>query len=391
MERRRFLELGLASGLTTLGWGAIATQQRAHSLTTPQPAQSVEGIAAAVSQAIHRASRQRPIAPAGLYAPQRGDVRIAVISDLNSAYGSTHYEPEVTRAIALIPDWQPDLVICAGDMVAGQSPSLTRSQIEAMWAAFDAQIAGPLRSASLPLGLALGNHDASGSRDAAGRYTFATDRDVAAAYWRDPAHDPGLTFADRGGFPFYYSFVQNNIFFVVWDASNFKLPPEQVTWAEQALASPAAQNAALRIAIGHLPLFGVAEGRNTPGNVVADGDTLRQRLERAGVHTYISGHHHAYYPAHRGRLDLLHTGALGGGPRPLLGSPLPRRKTLTILDIHGPEPRTSGSAVGQTAEPATITDTTYDMATLAPIAIADLPRQLNGVNGTVTRRDLPTG
>ena len=55
-----------------------------------------------------------------------------VISDLNSQYGSTNYEPEVDRAIALIPDWQPDLVLCGGDMIAGQKQSLTESQIQAI-------------------------------------------------------------------------------------------------------------------------------------------------------------------------------------------------------------------------------------------------------------------
>jgi len=46
--------------------------------------------------------------------------------DLNSRYGSTSYEPMIGKAIALIPDWQPDLVVGGGDMVAGQNPSLTR-------------------------------------------------------------------------------------------------------------------------------------------------------------------------------------------------------------------------------------------------------------------------
>ncbi|MGL5077334.1 MAG: metallophosphoesterase, partial [Waterburya sp.] len=50
-----------------------------------------------------------------LYLPPRKDFRIVVISDLNSQYGSTTYDPEVEQAIALIPQWQPDLVLCGGD------------------------------------------------------------------------------------------------------------------------------------------------------------------------------------------------------------------------------------------------------------------------------------
>jgi len=47
-------------------------------------------------------------------------------------------------------------------------------------------------------------------------------------------------------------------------------------------------------------------------------------LER--YHVHISGHHHAYFPGHRGQLELLHTGALGSGPRPLLNSNLAPQK-----------------------------------------------------------------
>ena len=65
------------------------------------------------------------------------DLRIVVISDLNSAYGSTTYEAEVHKALQLIPSFNPDLVLCSGDMVAGQSPKLSNAQIQAMWSAFD--------------------------------------------------------------------------------------------------------------------------------------------------------------------------------------------------------------------------------------------------------------
>lgn len=64
-----------------------------------------------------------------LFDPPRGDVRLVVISDLNSAYGSTDYDPEVDKGLALVPFWQPDLVICGGDMVAGQQASLTAAEI----------------------------------------------------------------------------------------------------------------------------------------------------------------------------------------------------------------------------------------------------------------------
>jgi predicted MPP superfamily phosphohydrolase len=48
-------------------------------------------------------------------------VRIVVISDLNSEYGATDYRDEVKKAIALAPEWEPDIVLSGGDMVAGQT------------------------------------------------------------------------------------------------------------------------------------------------------------------------------------------------------------------------------------------------------------------------------
>ena len=65
-------------------------------------------------------------AAAGLVVPPRGGTRLVLVSDLNSAYGSTTYIAEVHRGVALIPSLRPDLVICAGDMVAGQKAGLGR-------------------------------------------------------------------------------------------------------------------------------------------------------------------------------------------------------------------------------------------------------------------------
>lgn len=310
----------------------------------------------------------------GANLPARGDVRIAVISDLNSQYGSTSYEPEVTKAIALIPGWQPDIVIGGGDMVAGQSPTLSTEEIKAMWAAFDHHVGAPLRKARLPFGFTIGNHDASAALAVSGKFLFSNERKLAAAHWNNPQHDPGLQFVDRSEFPFYYSFQKDNIFYLVWDASTAKFPPKQLAWVEKSLASPTAQSAKMRIVIGHLPLYAVAVGRDETGEILDNADKLRLLLERYRVHTYISGHHHAYFPGHRGQLQLLHAGALGSGPRPLLNSSLPTQKTLTLVDVN------LGSA--------STTYTTYDMTTLQVVDQRKLPRIIVGPNGMVLRRDV---
>jgi Icc-related predicted phosphoesterase len=305
--------------------------------------------------------------------PPRKDVRIVVISDLNSQYGSTNYEPEVKRAISLIPQLKSDLVLLGGDLIAGQKLSLTQSQIKAMWSAFDANLATPLRKAGVPFGLTIGNHDGSGAI-VKNKLVFKSERELAAAYWKNPKHDPGLNFIDRQGFPFYYSFTQKGIFYLVWDASTNIIPPEQIAWAKQSLASQSAKNARMRIVLGHLPLYSVAVGRDRLGEVLSGPEQLRSLLESYRVHTYISGHHHAFFPGKKGKLELLHAGALGTGPRQLLNSNLPARQTLTLVDIS--------------FNPVATIYTTYDMKTLKIIDPRTLPKLIIGVNGTTFRRDI---
>ncbi|WP_052055654.1 metallophosphoesterase [Myxosarcina sp. GI1] len=310
-----------------------------------------------------------------LFVPPRSDVRIAVISDLNSAYGATDYEPEIDRAIALLSLWQPDLVLCGGDMVAGQNPALTEPEIKAMWQAFDDHVAAPLRQAKIPFGFTIGNHDASSALGIEGQYLFQQERDLAQAYWQDPQHDPGVRFVDRFEFPFYYTFEHQGIFFLVWDGSSSKIPANKLAWVEKTLASRQAQQAKMRILLGHLPLYGVAVGRDEAGEVMDNADRLRAMLEKYNVHTYVSGHHHAYYPGHRGKLQLLHTGILGSGIRPLLDSSLPPQKTITIVDINFDLQALS-------------TYTTYDMQTLELIKKEQLPRFIAAHNGIILRHDI---
>lgn len=310
-----------------------------------------------------------------LYNPPRGDVRLVVISDLNGAYGATDYDPEIDQAMTLMPFWNPDMVLCSGDMVAGQNPTLTQEQLQAMWMAFDDHVAAPLRQANLPYGFTMGNHDASGAQGGSGEFLFERERAVAADYWNSPEHNPGLEFIDDFDFPFYYTFRFGDVFFLAWDGSSFKIPPEKLEWVEQALSSPAAQSAKMKILIGHLPLYAVAVGRDKPGEVMANADDLRTMLERHNVHTYISGHQHAYYPGHKGQLQLLHMGILGSGPRAYIGSQQPSQKSLTVMDIRFDTPELS-------------TYTTYDMQTLDLIQFDQLPRFIQGHNGLVLRRDV---
>ena len=306
----------------------------------------------------------------------RGDARLLVISDLNGAYGSTEYDQEVHLAVKMIPFWQPDLILCSGDMIAGQKSSLTTQQIRAMWQAFDRHLTQPMRRLNIPFGFTIGNHDGSGAFSTKqNKFLYQRERDLALEYWHNPNHNPQLNFIDRQEFPFYYTFTQNNIFFLVWDGSSSRIPQDKLIWVEKSLTSDQAKQAKMKVVIGHLPLYAVAEGRNRPGEVLNNAEELRKLLEKHNVHTYISGHHHAYYPGHKGDLQLLHTGALGGGARTLIDDHTARRKTITVVDINFNDPNLT-------------TYTTYNMKNFEVINHQQLPRLLMGHNGMIMRRDV---
>ncbi|NET35669.1 MAG: metallophosphoesterase [Cyanothece sp. SIO1E1] len=376
LRRRQFLILGgiaLGLGPGVLAHRSLRQQSAGEGAIAPPPTTNTSTNTPTNTPVASAQPTPTYPAPAGLYAPERGDVRLVVISDLNSRYGATTYRAEVEAGVKMIPDWQPDLVICSGDMVAGQSLNLNLQQVQAMWTSFDQRVFTPIRQTGLPFALTLGNHDAS-SVFSRGEFVYALDRTVADAFWNQPQRDLGLQFVDRAGFPFYYSFEQNQIFYLVWDASSATVADEQIAWAERSLASDTAQTAKMRIAIGHLPFYAVSQGRDRAGEILNRADELRSLLERYRVHTYISGHHHAYFPGHVGQLEMLYTGALGSGPRSLLGTTTAPFQTLTVIDIN--------------LDAATTNYTTYNMATLKVVDESTLPRLLVGPNGRVLRHDI---
>jgi hypothetical protein len=312
-------------------------------------------------------------------APEPDPLRIVLLADMNSSYGSTEYEPEVPLTIARTGEWRPDLVLIAGDMVAGQAPNLPDGNVRAMWAAFDSVAARPLRDAGIPLVPTMGNHDASGYP------AHARDQRLAQEFWRDPARRGQVpVHGDETGYPFQYAALESGVFVLSWFASYAEGPgePERLAWADSALASPAARDADLRLVLGHLPLYAVAQQRDRRGEVLAEPDRLREVLERRNVDAYLSGHHHAWYPGRRGGLDLLHAGALGQGARQLLGSDAPPMQTVTVIEVD----RATGEMAVRTYE--------VDAGAEVPfreIDPATLPERIDGHNGFIVRRDLATG
>lgn len=290
-----------------------------------------------------------------------GDVKIVVISDLNEAYGETAYSRQVHDALLYIAEQMPDLVICAGDMVAGQNLKLSEENLQAMWQGFNTTILQPLNTLRIPFVFTFGNHDGANSK------SFVHERRIAREFWEK--NRPDLTYIDNSCFPHYYSFEFKGIFFASLDASAAKIDQQQIDWLKAQLAGEVAKKARLRLILGHLPLYPITQGRNAPGNVLGDADSLQTLFNRLGVDYYISGHHHAFYLSSKGNLKMLSAGALGGGPRKILNSDRPPVKTLTVLQLKGSD--------------KDFQITTHDMTSSRKVIFpADLPAEIPGYNGT---------
>ena len=68
-------------------------------------------------------------------------LRVAVVSDLNGAYGSCEYGDAVHAAVDRLLAVRPDLVLATGDMVAGQRAGL---DYQGMWAGFHTAVSDEL-------------------------------------------------------------------------------------------------------------------------------------------------------------------------------------------------------------------------------------------------------
>lgn len=291
-------------------------------------------------------------------------LKIMVISDLNDSYGSVTYSAEVTATIKRIKEIQPDIILCGGDMVAGQKSSLTEQEIKNMWDSFDSNVMKPIDELGIPFGFTMGNHDASPN--------FLKDRAAAKEYWNEHLKLSNLTFVDRTHYPFYFSFIKNNVFFMSWDASSAKVQPEVKEWMKEQLQSNVARTSRLRILVGHLPFYALVEAKNKPGEVIAEADEMFDFIKTHGVDVYISGHQHAYYPAQKEGVKLFNAGCIGSGPRPLIGHDEPAKKAYAILDIpvESPQEFKFNSFSPQNDE---------------VIAVASLPDSIQGFNGMIKK------
>ena len=126
--------------------------------------------------------------------------------------------------------------------------------------------------------------------------------------------------------------------------------------------------------MGHLPLTAISVGRDRAGECIEDAMNLTDLMRRHQVDLYLSGHHHAWYPGELKGQRVLSLGAMGNGPRRLLGTQRTSDPSITVLDLF------------QTTN--VVRETTFSLKTLESISLDSLPKQLSANSfPTLNRRD----
>jgi hypothetical protein len=258
----------------------------------------------------------------------------------------------------------PSLVVITGDMVAGQRrPPLGRDELAAMWGAFNDAVAEPLTAAGIPLAVTPGNHDGSAYPE------FAVEREVYEAQWRDRAG--GFEILPGSEWPRRYAARAGDFLLVTFDGTRTgPLPATEREFVAGMLAAHG-RDARCTLVFAHLPLWPVTRGRQEE---IIDDPALLSLLHEHGVDVYASGHHHAYY-AGVDEAGLLHVsvGALGGNPRPYVGTKARPPHSFALLSLHG--------------EQVTVTARTAPGFETA--AEPDTPAELAGPLGVLRRVDGP--
>jgi len=291
---------------------------------------------------------------------------IAFIADLNGRYGSTSYDPRVTVAVEAIVGLQPDLVISAGDMVAGQKqPWLDRHRLDLMWHAFNNVVANPLLKAGIPLAVTPGNHDGSALPG------FALEREQFEAQWR--ARAPELDILPGSEWPRRYAAQTGTLLLLTFDGTRpGPLPADERAFVERMLQRYG-KAAGATIVFSHLPMWPLTKGRE---HEIIDDPDLLALLHRYGVDVYASGHHHAFF-AGTDEAGMVHLGlgALGGNARAFSGTRSRQPFSFALLSLDGGEILISARAAPDFQE---------------EVSPARLPAIVQGPLGQLRRLDAPT-
>lgn len=244
-------------------------------------------------------------------------LRVAVISDLNSSYGSLDYHSSVTKSVQQILLDKPDLVLATGDMVAGQKSGLNYL---GMWNVFHKLVTKPLAKVGIPFAVTPGNHDGSGA------LKFKLEREIFRGQWEE--FRPTLNYVHSENYPDYYAFVLDNVLFVSLDATLTSISSKQMSWLTKVLTEKV--NYRHKVVFGHLPLFATVAKK---ANEIIKDTQIENLFKNTKVTAYLSGHHHAYYPGKKEGIHHVSQGCLGSGPRKLIGMSSRSPRSYTVIDL----------------------------------------------------------
>ncbi len=243
--------------------------------------------------------------------------RFAIISDMNSSYGSKSYGNDVKRAVEYISSESEkfDFVISTGDMVAGQKSGL---DYNGMWNSFHSHVTRPLHAKNIPVFPSPGNHDAHISR--------STERNHYKNSWNgeDPfSKTSKVKFVDgvSQNFPFQYAFTVGSALFVSIDNTSTQPWAETtVEWLKSVFE--VTKELKFKFVYGHVPMLPFAFTKETEyfsrGSVSFLRD-IEDLFETYKVNVFFSGHSHVYYPGRRDAFtEYISVPLLGSGSRYLI-------------------------------------------------------------------------
>ena len=289
--------------------------------------------------------------------------KIVVISDINGSYGSTTYHKRVSKAVEAIIALQPDLVIGAGDMVAGQKqPLLDQAHLDRMWASFNQVVGDPLKEAGIEFIISPGNHDASAFPG------FELEQERFKAQWLNRL--PGMSLLDGSDWPRRYALWLGKILIISIDGTR----PGRLQKADLELLRTTLKREGSKaqsiLVMSHLPQWPLAQGREK--DIITDPD-LSALLAQHEVDFFISGHHHVFYPGiDDSGVKHLAVGPLGGNARKFVGQSGREPFGFVVLDTCAEGYRVSAkTAPGFTEE----------------IPFSSLPEKIKGMSGLLQRLD----
>ncbi|WP_413575462.1 metallophosphoesterase family protein [Bdellovibrio sp. HCB290] len=253
-------------------------------------------------------------------------LKITAFADMNIDTDGTYSSSTISIVKSMIAR-QPAAILGVGDYIDGEKTSLSNSTYVSMWNAFSKKVMAPMRDARIPFLPTPGNHDAY----------YNQERQQYNTFW--DKNKGNVEFVDDDNFPFYYSFIQEDVFFVSLDNANYsslKNRTTQLAWLKAQLTSSRAKGARARVVYGHIPLYSIVATKANSSTVYSNGvltgerrtagsNTLEAILLNNNVDLVIFGHSHGFYSGHYAyadgkKLQVVSMPCAGSAPRYLVGT-----------------------------------------------------------------------